>query len=191
MAAGSSGAGRRGVLIVDRDGVVNVELGRHVRTLADWQPLAGSLIALARLSRAGYRVAVATNQSGVERGRIGEAALGAIHERLRRSVAALGGAIAAIAYCPHRPEADCRCRKPRPGLIHRIETELGVDARNVPFVGDSMRDLEAARAAGCRPVLVRTGNGARVECAARAAGYSTVFDSLAAFAHAVLERDAT
>jgi D-glycero-D-manno-heptose 1,7-bisphosphate phosphatase len=169
------------LILLDRDGVINEDSPAYVKSLAEWRPLPGSLEAIARLSRAGRLIAVVTNQSGLARGLFDRATLEAMHGELRARVAALGGRVDAIRYCPHGPEDRCACRKPAPGLIHEAEAALGVSARGMPLVGDSPRDLEAARAAGCVPVLVRTGNGRDGEAAARALGCA-VFDDLAAFA---------
>lgn len=176
---------QRGLVILDRDGVINEDSATHVRSPAQWRPLPGSLEAIARLCAAGLRVAVATNQSGLARGLFDRATLEAIHGRMREGVRAAGGTIACIAYCPHGPEDGCACRKPRPGLLERIGRELDVPLAGVPFVGDSARDLEAAALAGCQPVLVRTGNGLKTE-RALTSGATPVYDDLAAFATALL-----
>lgn len=171
----------RPLILLDRDGVINEDSPAYVKSLEEWVPLPGSLEAIARLSRAGRRIAVVTNQSGLARRLFDPATLEAMHEALRTRVRALGGRVDVVRYCPHGPEDRCACRKPAPGLIHQVEAALGQSARGMPLVGDSLRDLEAARAAGCEPVLVRTGNGRRHEAAARALGCA-VFDDLAAFA---------
>lgn len=147
------------LLILDRDGVINEDSDDYIRSLADWRPLAGSMEAIAALSRAGYTIAIATNQSGLSRGYFSLDALEAIHAQLRAQVEELGGHIAGIFYCPHLPEKGCTCRKPATGLLQAMEAELGESATGAIFVGDSLKDLQAARAAGCRPVLVRTGKG--------------------------------
>ena len=147
------------LLILDRDGVINEDSDDYIRSLADWRPLAGSMEAIAALSRAGYTIAIATNQSGLGRGYFSLDALEAIHAQLRAQVEELGGHIAGIFYCPHLPEEGCTCRKPATGLLQAMEAELGESAMGAIFVGDSLKDLQAARAAGCLPVLVRTGKG--------------------------------
>ncbi len=173
-------------VILDRDGVINRDSPDYVKSLAEWQPLPGSIAAIAKLSRAGHRVAIATNQSGVGRGLIRSEDLHAMHAELSRQVTHAGGAIAGIFYCPHAPEEGCGCRKPRTGLLDAIARRFGIDLRGLPAVGDSLRDLEAARAAGCLPVLVRTGNGRATErqLAAAALRDVPVYDDLAAFADA-------
>lgn len=148
------------LLILDRDGVINEDSDDYIRCLADWRPIPGSIDAIARASRAGYRVAIATNQSGLGRGYFGLDELEAIHQHLRDLVEEQGGTIAGIFYCPHLPDAGCDCRKPRTGLLRAIETELGESAAGAWFIGDSLKDLQAARAFGCRPALVTTGKGA-------------------------------
>lgn len=147
--------------LLDRDGVINHDSPHYIRRPDDWEPIPGSLEAIARLNRGGWQVAVCTNQSGISRGLIEAADLDAIHARLRRELAAVGGGVAGIFVCPHDDLDDCDCRKPLPGLIQRACQELGYAPDGVPFVGDSARDLEAARRAGARPLLVLTGNGRR------------------------------
>jgi D-glycero-D-manno-heptose 1,7-bisphosphate phosphatase len=148
------------LLILDRDGVINEDSDDYIRGLTDWQPIPGSIDAIARASRAGYSVAIATNQSGLGRGYFGLDELEAIHQRLCALVEAEGGHIAGIFYCPHLPDAGCDCRKPRTGLLRAIENELGERAAGAWFIGDSLKDLQAARACGCQPALVTTGKGA-------------------------------
>lgn len=147
------------LIVLDRDGVINEDSDDYIRCLADWHPITGSLEAIAALSRAGYTVAIATNQSGLGRGYFGIDELEAIHAALCRGVEAAGGLVAGIFYCPHLPGDNCRCRKPATGLLAAIEEELGLSPRGAIFIGDSLSDLQAAAAYGCQPVLVRTGNG--------------------------------
>lgn len=149
------------VVILDRDGVINRERPDFIKSPEEWQPLPGSLEAIARLCAAGYRVAVATNQSGIGRGIFDLSDLEAIHGKMLAAVTAEGGKISALEFCPHRPEDGCDCRKPRSGLLRRIATQLGTGLAGVPCIGDSARDLEAAEAVGARPILVMTGNGRR------------------------------
>lgn len=169
------------LVILDRDGVINVDRVDYVRRLEEWQPLPGSLEAIAQLSRAGITVAVATNQSGIGRGVYELAVLTQIHEALQRQVEALGGRIAHIAVCPHAPEHGCSCRKPAPGMLEEISRRLRLPLQHVPYVGDARRDLEAARAAGAQPVLVRTGKGAQTEAELPPAWGVPVHADLAAF----------
>lgn len=149
------------LVILDRDGVINRDSPEFIKSPDEWRPLPGSLRAIARLCAAGFRVAVASNQSGVGRGLFDMATLDSIHEKMEREVARLGGQLEAVEYCPHAPGDGCDCRKPRPGLLLRIARTLRADLSGVPCVGDSLRDLEAAARVGARPILVLTGNGAR------------------------------
>lgn len=148
------------LVILDRDGVINRESDAYIKSPAEWIPLPGSLLAIARLTKAGYTVVVASNQSGVGRGLFDLKALDAIHRRMQDAVAGAGGRIDAIFFCPHRPEDGCDCRKPKPGLFKQIAEHYGVSLAGAPAIGDAARDIEAARAAGARPILVKTGRGA-------------------------------
>ncbi len=168
------------LVVLDRDGVINRDSADFIKCADEWQALPGSLAAIARLCRAGYRVVIASNQSGVGRGLITPAALAEIDARMRAAIESSGGRLAGVWYCPHRPDAGCACRKPRPGLLEQIGAHFGCPMTGVPVVGDSLRDIEAARAVGARPILVRTGNGARSE-AQRGEGV-IVCDDLAAVA---------
>ena len=146
-------------VMLDRDGVINADSEDYIRSVEQWQALPGSLEAIARLNRNGWRVAVCTNQSGIARGLMSAAAVRAIHARMEAELAALGGRIDTIQVCPHGPEDGCACRKPQPGLLLQAAAALGEEAAGAPFIGDTERDLEAARAVGARPLLVRTGKG--------------------------------
>jgi D-glycero-D-manno-heptose 1,7-bisphosphate phosphatase len=148
------------LVVLDRDGVINRESPDFIRTVGDWIPLPGSIGAIADLTRAGFTVVVATNQSGVGRGLIRPEDLSAIHARMTAAIDAAGGRLAGIYFCPHRPDAGCECRKPRPGLFRQIEASHGISLRDRPAIGDSYRDLQAAWSVGARAILVRTGNGA-------------------------------
>jgi len=147
------------LVILDRDGVINRESADYIKSPAEWAPLPGALEAIGRFTSAGYAVAVATNQSGLARGLFDIDTLNLIHQTLRGRAAALGGRIDAIAFCPHGPRDHCACRKPAPGLLLEIARRFGVGLAGVPVIGDDLRDLQAARAAGARPILVRTGKG--------------------------------
>ena len=151
------------LVILDRDGVINQDSDAYIKTLEEWLPVPGSIEALARLSQAGYTLAIATNQSGLSRGYFDLDTLEAIHQHLRDLVAEAGGEIAGIFYCPHLPDEGCDCRKPGIGLLRSIERELGEPVAGAHFIGDSLKDLQAGRAAGCIPVLVRTGKGEGTE----------------------------
>jgi len=147
------------LVIIDRDGVINRDSKEFVKHPDEWIALPGSLAAIARLSQAGWKVVVASNQSGLARGLFDMGTLNAMHAKLRRELAAQGGEIDAIFVCPHGPDDGCDCRKPRTGLFRQIAERYDAELDGVPAVGDSLRDLQAAAAAGCRPWLVLTGNG--------------------------------
>ena len=147
------------LIILDRDGVINQDSDAFVKSPDEWIALPGSLAAIARLSQAGYTVVVASNQSGLARGLFDMATLNAIHAKLHRELMQAGGVIDAIFLCPHGPADSCGCRKPLPGMYHDIAGRYDADLAGVPAVGDSLRDLQAAAAAGCAPWLVLTGNG--------------------------------
>ena len=179
----------RRLVILDRDGVINHDSKEYIRTPDEWLPIDGSVAAIARLSAAGFDVAVATNQSGVGRKYIDLPTLEAIHDKMRRAVREAGGDIEKVVYCPHHPDDGCDCRKPGIGLFQRLSRELGVSLDGVPIIGDSLRDIEAARAVGGRPMLVLTGNG--VEAAAvlqRVGELPEVFTDLDAAVSAVLDQ---
>ncbi len=147
------------LIILDRDGVINRDSDAFVKSPDEWVALPGSLEAIARLSQSGWTVAVATNQSGLARGLFDMNTLNAIHAKLHREVAALGGDVDAIFLCPHGPDDGCVCRKPLPGMMHDIGRRYDINLAGVPAVGDSLRDLQASAQAGCTPWLVLTGNG--------------------------------
>jgi D-glycero-D-manno-heptose 1,7-bisphosphate phosphatase len=148
------------LVILDRDGTINRDSDDFVKTPDEWIPLPGSLEAIARLTHAGWHVVIASNQSGLGRGLFDVAALNAMHTKMHRLLAALGGRIDAVFYCPHSPEESCTCRKPLPGLFEQIGARFGVPLKGVPTAGDSLRDLVAGAAAGCEPHLVLTGKSA-------------------------------
>lgn len=147
------------LVILDRDGVLNTESPDHIKSPAEWHPLPGSLEAVARLNRAGYRVALATNQSGIARGLFSEADFAAIQRHIDARLASVGGHLDLVVHSPDGPGSASPRRKPRPGMLYEIARRFDTDLSGVPFVGDSWRDVEAARTAGAQPVLVRTGHG--------------------------------
>jgi D-glycero-D-manno-heptose 1,7-bisphosphate phosphatase len=151
------------LVILDRDGVINRDSREFVKSADEWLPLDGSIEAIAALSRAGFVVAVASNQSGLARGIFDTSALAAMHGKLHDLVAAAGGRVDHIAICPHGPDDDCDCRKPRPGLLHQIGRRFDTSLAGIPVVGDSLRDIQAAASVAARPILVRTGNGKNTE----------------------------
>jgi D-glycero-D-manno-heptose 1,7-bisphosphate phosphatase len=146
-------------VILDRDGVINQDSDAYIKTPDEWIAIPGSLEAIARLTQAGYQVVVAPTQSGLARGLFTQATLAAIHLKMESAIQHRGGELAGIYYCPHGPDDDCSCRKPKPGLLQQIEQELGIDRKQTVLVGDSLRDLQAASAVGIQPVLVLTGKG--------------------------------
>ncbi|HET7306349.1 MAG TPA: D-glycero-beta-D-manno-heptose 1,7-bisphosphate 7-phosphatase [Gammaproteobacteria bacterium] len=170
------------VVILDRDGVINYDSPDYIKSADEWRPIAGSLEAIAQFKRAGWRVAVATNQAGIARSLFTQAALDGIHDRMLTAIRAAGGDIDALVYCPHRAEDHCECRKPAPGLLHEIARRLQVDLDGVPFVGDTLKDINAARAVGARPLLVRTGQGEATLAAIGHAPDVAIFADLAAAA---------
>ena len=147
------------LIILDRDGVINYDSDQFIKSPQEWRPIEGSMEAIAQLNQWGWRVVVATNQSGVGRGLFDMDTLAAIHDKMHRTVAQAGGRIDAIFFCPHAADSKCACRKPRPGMLLEIAERFNVDLEDVPVVGDSLRDLQAAVTAGAQPVLVRTGKG--------------------------------
>ena len=147
------------LVILDRDGVINADSEQFIKSPEEWTPIAGSLEAIARFTQAGYQVVVATNQSGLGRGLFDMATLNAIHDKMHKAVTQLGGRIDAVFFCPHAQDAGCACRKPQPGMLLEIAARFNVALGGVSAIGDSLRDLDAASAAGARPILVLTGKG--------------------------------
>jgi len=170
------------LVILDRDGTINQDSDQYIKSPAEWKPIKGSLEAIARLTQGGKRVVVATNQSGIGRGLFDMATLNAIHDTMHRAVHQAGGRIDAIFFCPHAGDADCECRKPRPGMLLEIAKRMNVELEGVPMVGDSLRDVQAAAAAGARPVLVLTGKGRKTRDAGGLPAGTAIFPDLAAFA---------
>lgn len=169
------------LLILDRDGVINHDSDAYIKSVEEWLPIPGSIEAIAQLSKAGWTVAVATNQSGIARGYYELAVLDAMHDRLRELVAEQGGEVGLIVYCPHGPDEGCDCRKPKPGMLKTIAAHYDVALSGVWFVGDSLGDLEAAKAVDCQPVLVMTGKGEKTLGKPLPVG-TLIFDDLAAIA---------
>lgn len=147
------------LIILDRDGVINVDSDAYIKTPDEWVAIPGSLEAIARLSQWGYRVVVASNQSGLGRGLFNMETLSDIHDKMMRQVVAAGGRIDAIFFCPHAPESECECRKPKSGMLKQIAKRYSLSLKNTPAVGDSLRDLQAASQEGALPILVLTGKG--------------------------------
>ncbi|AAZ98299.1 histidinol-phosphate phosphatase [Thiobacillus denitrificans ATCC 25259] len=166
------------LIILDRDGVINFDSDHFIKSPDEWKPIPGSLEAIGRLTREGWRVVVATNQSGLARGLFEMATLNAIHAKMHRAVAQAGGRIEAVFYCPHAADMNCGCRKPKPGLFTEIAARYSRDLNDVPAVGDSLRDLLAAATVGARPLLVRTGKGERTLAAGGMPDNTPVYSDL-------------
>ena len=178
------------LVILDRDGVINEDSADFIKSPDEWIAIPGSLEAIARLTHAGYRVLVITNQSGVGRGLFDIEVLTSIHEKMHRSVGEAGGVIEAVFFCPHSPRESCSCRKPRAGLFRELASRLHMDLTDVPSIGDSLRDIQASRAVGAQPVLVLTGKGRRtLEEGGDELEGVPAFDDLAAFVDALLLSD--
>lgn len=182
------------LIIFGRDGILNKYREDHVKAPAEWVPIPGALEAVARLNHAGWHAVVATNQAGIGRGLIDMASINAIHAHMNLMLLAQGGRLDAVFFCPHTPEDGCSCRKPQPGMMRDIGLRYGVDLQLVPMVCDTLRDLQAAQAAGCEPHLVRSGRAAGLTAAQlqqmldKVPG-ATVHADLGAFAEFLLRRD--
>ena len=175
------------LIILDRDGVINFDSAQFIKSPEEWKPIPGSLQAIARLNQNGYRVVVATNQSGIGRGLFDMDTLNRIHKKMHKAAFEVGGRIDAIFYCPHAADSDCACRKPKPGMFKRIAETLNVNLNGVPTVGDSLRDLQAGAAVGCRPILVLTGKGEKTRDEGNLPDGTRIFSDLAAAVDALLK----
>jgi D-glycero-D-manno-heptose 1,7-bisphosphate phosphatase len=175
------------LIILDRDGVINHDSDEFIKSPVEWEPIEGSLEAIAKLNHAGYRVVVITNQSGIARGLLDIDTLSRIHSKMRRMLAQQGGKLEAILYCPHGPGEGCDCRKPLDGAFHELAHRLRIDLSNVPAVGDSLRDIQAALSVGARPILVKTGKGEKTLADPALPEGIPVYDDLAAAVDALLE----
>lgn len=170
------------LIILDRDGVINQDSDQFIKSPDEWRPIEGSLEAIARLTHWGYRVVVATNQSGVGRGLFDVDTLAAIHEKMHKAVTQAGGRIDAVFFCPHAAESKCDCRKPKPGLLQEIGARFNTDLTGAPAVGDSLRDLQSAAAVGAQPILVLTGKGGRTVDSPDLPDNTKIYPDLAAVA---------
>ena len=170
------------LVILDRDGTINQDSDNYIKSPLEWKPVPGSLEAIARLTQGGWRCVVATNQSGIARGLFDMATLNAIHAEMHRAVNQAGGRIEAIFFCPHAADSNCECRKPKPGLLREIGQRLDVELAGVPMIGDSLRDLQAAATAGCKPWLVLTGKGRKTRDAGGLPPGTEIAPDLAAIA---------
>jgi len=176
------------LVILDRDGVINQDSDHFIKSPEEWIPIPGSLEAVALLNQSGFRTVIATNQSGVGRGLFDMNALNAIHTKMHRALTTIGGHVDAVFYCPHPAEEGCACRKPKPGMFNDIAARYNLDITGSPAIGDSLRDLQAAAAAGCHPILVRTGKGKKTEAEGGLPPGTEIFDDLASAAATVIAR---
>ncbi len=176
------------MVILDRDGVINHAADDDVITVDGWDPIPGSIEAINRLKKAGYLVTIASNHSGISRGLYSEAELQQIHEKMQKLLATRGASVDGIFYCPHGPEANCICRKPKPGLLFQIARQFDIDLTQTPLVGDNISDIKAAKMANAKPVLVRTGKGEYVMQHFPEALDVPVYDDLAHFVRETLRR---
>ena len=172
--------------ILDRDGVINHDSDQYIKSPAEWRPIPGSIEAIARLHQGGWRIAVATNQSGIGRGLFDMATLNAINDKMMEMVFRQGGRIDALFFCPHTAAESCGCRKPRTGMFEEIAARFHTDLKGVPVVGDSLKDLQAADAVGAQPILVLTGKGTRTQSEGAMPRRTLVFDGLAEAARHIL-----
>jgi D-glycero-D-manno-heptose 1,7-bisphosphate phosphatase len=177
------------LIVLDRDGVINHDSAQFIKSPDEWRPIPGSLEAIARLNHAGFRVVIATNQSGIGRGLFDMATLNAIHEKMHRALAQVGGRVDALFYCPHTADSQCECRKPKAGMLREIGIRFGVDLTGVPCIGDSDRDLNAADAVGGQPMLVLTGKGEKTLRDGNFPKNTVIFPDLAFAASALLSGD--
>ena len=177
------------LIILDRDGVINYDSDQFIKSPDEWRPIPGSLEAISRLNHAGFRVVVATNQSGLGRGLFDMATLIAINDKMHKALAHLGGRIDALFYCPHTADSACECRKPKPGMFTEIGNRFGVDMTGVPCVGDSVRDLQAAAAVEAQPILVLSGKGEKTLRDGVFPANTIIFPDLAFVATALLAGD--
>jgi D-glycero-D-manno-heptose 1,7-bisphosphate phosphatase len=177
------------LIVLDRDGVINHDSAHFIKSPDEWRPIPGSLEAIARLNHAGYRVVVATNQSGIGRRLFDMATLNLIHEKMHKALALAGGRVDAVFFCPHTGDSGCECRKPKPGMLREIGQRYAVDLADVPVIGDSLRDLQAAEAVGAKPMLVLTGKGEKTLREGSFPKNTVIFPDLAFAASALLAND--
>jgi D-glycero-D-manno-heptose 1,7-bisphosphate phosphatase len=177
------------LIILDRDGVINYDSDKFIKSPDEWRPIPGSLEAIARLNHAGFRVVVATNQSGLGRGLFDMATLIAIQDKMHKALTHVGGRIDAVFYCPHAADSACECRKPKPGMFIEIGHRFGAELTGVPCVGDSVRDLQAAAAVEAQPILVLSGKGEKTLRDGNFPANTIIFPDLAFVATALLAGD--
>lgn len=170
------------LIILDRDGVINYDSDQFIKSPEEWRAIPGSMAAIARLNQWGYRVVVATNQSGIGRGLFEMDMLNSIHDKMMKVAMQSGARIDAVFFCPHTSVDQCNCRKPKPGMLHEIASRYNMDLTGVPLVGDSLRDLQAANVIGAQPILVLTGKGKKTVDDPELPPSTLVFPDLAAVA---------
>jgi D-glycero-D-manno-heptose 1,7-bisphosphate phosphatase len=175
--------------ILDRDGVINYDSDQYVKTPAEWKPLPGAIEAIARLNQSGYRIVVATNQSGIGRGLFDMATLNAMNDKMMEMVFRQGGRIDALFFCPHTADDNCNCRKPRTGMFEEIAARFHADLKGVPCIGDGLRDLQAADSVGAQPILVLTGKGKKTQAEGGIPKKTLVFADLAEAARHLVAAD--
>lgn len=175
------------LVILDRDGVINFDSDQFIKSPDEWKPIPGSLEAIAALNQAGFRVVVASNQSGIGRGLFDMATLNAIHAKMHKLTAQAGGRIEAVFFCPHPADSDCGCRKPKVGLFAEIAQRYHMELSEVPAIGDALRDMQAAAEAGATPILVRTGKGSKTLSSNGLPKGMRIFDSLADAVQALIK----
>ena len=174
------------LIILDQAGVINQNSDTFIKTPDEWKPIPGSLEAIGRLTHAGYRVVIATNQSGIGRGLLDMATYNTINDKMYKAVNQMGGRIDAIFFCPHTSADQCNCRKPATGMFEEIVQRYGVTLKTVPVIGDSLKDLQAAAAVGAIPILVLTGNGQITRTLPDIPADTQVFENLAAAVDALV-----
>lgn len=177
------------LIVLDRDGVINEARDDVIKAPQDFVPIEGSLEAIARLSQHDYRVVVITNQSGIAHGLLTVDEVSKVHAHMQQLVASFGGRIDAILFCPHAPDDDCSCRKPKPGMLHDLMERLKIELTDVPLVGDSLRDLQTAMVVGATPVLVKTGHGAATLDENKHLDSVEVYEDLSGFVEQMLEEE--
>jgi D-glycero-D-manno-heptose 1,7-bisphosphate phosphatase len=175
--------------ILDRDGVINFDSDQYIKSPAEWRPIPGSIEAIARLNQHGYRIAVATNQSGIGRGLFDMATLNAINDKMMEMVFRQGGRIDALFFCPHTAVEECSCRKPRTGMLEEIAARFHTELKGVPAIGDSLKDLQAAESVGAQPILVLTGKGPKTKADGGMPKKTLVFEDLAAASRHLVEQE--
>jgi len=177
------------LIILDRDGVINYDSDQFIKSPEEWRPVPGSVEAIARLNHAGYRVVIATNQSGIGRGLFDMAMLNTIHEKMHKALAHAGARIDAVFFCPHTADSKCECRKPKAGMLLEIGKRFNAELTGVPCIGDSLRDLQAAEAVGAQPILVLTGKGEKTLRDGDFPKSTVIYPDLAFAASALLATD--